>query len=55
MLGYVCLTLFPWQQQGKFPGNSKDLAIDPKELSDAITPKTKMIIVNTPHNPSGKV
>jgi kynurenine--oxoglutarate transaminase/cysteine-S-conjugate beta-lyase/glutamine--phenylpyruvate transaminase len=45
----------PLRLQGKFPGSSKDLAIDPKELSDAITPKTKMIIINTPHNPSGKV
>ena len=29
--------------------------IDPKELAAAITPRTKMIILNNPHNPSGKV
>ncbi|CAG8949358.1 hypothetical protein HYFRA_00004985 [Hymenoscyphus fraxineus] len=29
--------------------------IDFKELEAAITPKTKMIVLNTPHNPVGKV
>ena len=29
--------------------------IDFDELSNAITPKTKMIVLNTPHNPIGKV
>ncbi len=28
---------------------------DPTELAAAFTPKTRMIIVNTPHNPTGKV
>ncbi len=28
---------------------------DPEELRAAVTPKTKAIIVNTPHNPTGKV
>lgn len=32
-----------------------DFEIDPKELSNAITARTKMIILNNPHNPSGKV
>lgn len=30
-------------------------AYDPAELEAAITPKTRAILVNTPHNPSGKV
>jgi len=34
---------------------SDDWAIDFDELRRAITPKTKMIVVNTPHNPVGKV
>lgn len=34
---------------------SDDWTIDFDELRRAITPKTKMIIVNTPHNPVGKV
>ncbi len=46
--------LFP-PQQGKFPGSSKDWALDPQELEAAFSPKTKMIIINTPHNPIGKV
>jgi kynurenine aminotransferase len=34
---------------------SNDWTIDPHELRRAITPRTKMIIVNTPQNPVGKV
>ncbi len=34
-----------------FPGNT----FDPHELAAAITPRTRMIIVNNPHNPTGKV
>ncbi|TDL29711.1 PLP-dependent transferase [Rickenella mellea] len=34
---------------------SNDWTIDYDELRRAITPRTKMIIVNTPHNPVGKV
>jgi len=29
--------------------------IDPSDLEQAITPRSKMIVVNTPHNPSGAV
>ncbi len=32
-----------------------DFTIDMKELKNAITPRTKCIIVNTPHNPTGKI
>lgn len=34
-----------------FPGH----ALDPHELAAAIKPKTRMIILNNPHNPTGKV
>ncbi|KAH9938548.1 PLP-dependent transferase [Fomitopsis serialis] len=34
---------------------SNDWVIDFDELARSITPRTKMIIVNTPHNPVGKV
>lgn len=30
-------------------------AFDPDELRAAITPKTRLILLNTPHNPTGKV
>ncbi|MBQ3712646.1 MAG: aminotransferase class I/II-fold pyridoxal phosphate-dependent enzyme [Spirochaetia bacterium] len=32
-----------------------DFSFDRKELEDAITPRTKAIIINNPNNPSGKV
>lgn len=35
--------------------SSGDFLIDPAKLEAAITPKTKMVVLNTPHNPTGKV
>lgn len=35
--------------------SAKDWKVDLNELRAAITPKTKMIWINTPHNPIGKV
>jgi aspartate/methionine/tyrosine aminotransferase len=32
-----------------------DWGIDPDELRAALTPRTRAIVVNTPHNPTGKV
>jgi N-succinyldiaminopimelate aminotransferase len=32
-----------------------DYAFDPDELRSAITPRTRAILVNSPHNPTGKV
>lgn len=32
-----------------------DWTFDPEALRAAITPKTKLILINTPHNPTGKV
>ncbi|KAJ4467550.1 pyridoxal phosphate-dependent transferase [Lentinula aciculospora] len=43
----------PADATGKFSNN--EWKINPDELRSAITPRTKMIIVNTPHNPVGKV
>lgn len=34
---------------------SPDFAIDPDELQRAFGPRTRAILVNTPHNPTGKV
>ncbi|KAL1709204.1 pyridoxal phosphate-dependent transferase [Schizophyllum commune] len=39
----------------KANATSGDWTIDLAELRAAVTPKTKMIILNTPHNPVGKV
>ncbi|OCH90701.1 PLP-dependent transferase [Obba rivulosa] len=49
----VYVPLHP-QTSGDKP-TSNDWVIDFDELRRAITPRTKMIIVNTPHNPVGKV
>lgn len=35
--------------------HAPDFTIDQKELEAAITPKTKLLILNNPHNPTGKV
>lgn len=32
-----------------------ELAIDPAELRAAVTPRTRLLLINSPHNPSGKV
>ena len=34
---------------------SPDYAFDPAELRGAITPRTKLLLLNSPHNPTGKV
>lgn len=35
--------------------HAPDFTVDKKELEKAITPRTKLLILNNPHNPSGKV
>jgi kynurenine--oxoglutarate transaminase/cysteine-S-conjugate beta-lyase/glutamine--phenylpyruvate transaminase len=45
----------PLRPQGKYPGLAKDWALDPAELEAAFSSKTKMIVVNNPNNPLGKV
>jgi aspartate/methionine/tyrosine aminotransferase len=35
--------------------HSPDFMIEKKELEKAITPRTKLLILNNPHNPTGKV
>ena len=37
------------------PGVDRVYGFDPTEFAAAITPKTKLILINTPHNPTGKV
>jgi len=36
-----------------FLRESRDFAFDPAEFEAAITPKTRLVILNTPHNPTG--
>ena len=35
--------------------SSKDWILDMNELRSKITPRSKVIVLNTPHNPVGKV
>jgi N-succinyldiaminopimelate aminotransferase len=37
------------------PDDEGQYGFDPSELREAISPRTKIILLNTPHNPSGKV
>jgi aspartate/methionine/tyrosine aminotransferase len=37
------------------PLHAPDWAFDPAELAATITPQTRLILLNTPHNPTGKV
>ena len=37
------------------PLHPPEWAFDPDELAAAITPRTRVILVNTPHNPTGRV
>lgn len=32
-----------------------DWAVDPDALRAAVTPRTRMLLLNSPHNPTGKV
>jgi N-succinyldiaminopimelate aminotransferase len=37
------------------PGDDGPWSFDPDEVRAAVTPRTKMLLLNTPHNPTGKV
>ncbi len=37
------------------PGDDGRYGFDPEELRAAVTPSTRMLLLNTPHNPTGKV
>jgi hypothetical protein len=37
------------------PPTSADFTFDPEELEAAFTKRTKMLVFNSPHNPTGKV
>ncbi|HEV7720970.1 MAG TPA: pyridoxal phosphate-dependent aminotransferase [Iamia sp.] len=37
------------------PGEDGAYHLDPAELRAAVTPRTKVLLLNTPHNPTGKV
>jgi kynurenine aminotransferase len=51
----ICVPLHPPPKGATETSSAADWTIDFEELSNAITPRTKMIVINTPHNPIGKV
>ena len=48
-------TLLLLLQRGTNPASSGDYVLDPQELRAAFSDKTKIIIINNPNNPLGKV
>ncbi|KAI8879667.1 PLP-dependent transferase [Backusella circina FSU 941] len=51
----VCVPLRPPADADTRVISSSEWKLDINELKSKITPKTKMIVLNTPHNPVGKV
>ncbi|KAA0169966.1 hypothetical protein FNF28_01756 [Cafeteria roenbergensis] len=47
--------LFALTQSLLGPGGAAGWKLDPAELEAALTPKSRLLILNTPHNPTGKV
>eukprot|EP00126_Sphaerothecum_destruens_P012840 Sdes_comp21982_c0_seq1m20522 len=45
----------PQNKQFQLPNSSQDLSLDFDELKSLVTEKTKAILINTPHNPTGKI
>lgn len=43
------------KNSGNEPVSSASWKLDPEELEKVFSDKTKIIILNTPHNPTGKV
>jgi kynurenine aminotransferase len=51
----VYVPLHPPPKGATETSSAAEWTVDYDELSKAITPRTKMIVINTPHNPIGKV
>jgi N-succinyldiaminopimelate aminotransferase len=52
---YTATTAIAGAQRRVVPLIAPDWSFDPEALENAITPRTRLIVVNTPHNPTGKV
>ncbi|MGO1182510.1 MAG: aminotransferase class I/II-fold pyridoxal phosphate-dependent enzyme [Micrococcaceae bacterium] len=52
---YAAMIALRGATQVVVPLNAPDFLPDPSALEAAITPRTSMIVVNTPHNPTGAV
>jgi N-succinyldiaminopimelate aminotransferase len=52
---YAACAAMAGAQRRVVPLNAPDWSFDPGALEDAITDRTRLLLVNTPHNPTGKV
>lgn len=52
---YAACTAMAGAQRRVVPLRAPDWSFDPQELERAITSRTRLILLNTPHNPTGKV
>lgn len=52
---YPAATMLSGATLKTVPLNAPDWSFDIEDLKKAITPKTKLMLLNTPHNPTGKV
>jgi aspartate aminotransferase/aminotransferase len=49
------LAAFRADIRARFPGQERDFRLDLNKLADAITPRTKAVLLSTPSNPTGAV
>ncbi|MFZ0664390.1 MAG: pyridoxal phosphate-dependent aminotransferase [Acidimicrobiales bacterium] len=52
---YAACTAMAGAQHRVVPLRAPDWSFDPEALNNAITDRTRLILLNTPHNPTGKV
>ncbi|MDY6828291.1 MAG: methionine aminotransferase [Pseudomonadota bacterium] len=52
---YVPAILLNGARARRVPLEAPEFQVDWGRVSDAVTPKTRLIVINTPHNPTGRV
>ncbi len=52
---YAACTAMSGASRRVVPLRAPDWSFDPAALEEAITPRTRLLLLNTPHNPTGKV
>ena len=52
---YIPSAIFAAAEPVAVPLEAPDYRLDPGRLSSAVTPRTRALVLNTPHNPTGRV
>lgn len=52
---YIPSAIFAGARSVAVPLEAPDYRLDPDRLVDAVTPRTRALLLNTPHNPTGRV